>query len=137
MFYSPNSPTPMNNINEKVRQRKAALRARLSETRGLIRQDIRDLKEDLNPLQTAGRVVKNLLTPNATEASAGSPLLKFGVNTGLSMLAGRILPGIGPKAVRAVAPLLIDNVATHVAPKARKTAARFLRWVADKTAPSK
>lgn len=137
MYYSPNSPTPMNNINEKVRLRKAALRTRLAETRGLIRQDLRDLKEDLNPLQTAGRVVKNLLTPDSTEASSGSPLLKIGVNTGLSVLAGRILPGIGPKAVRAVAPLLIDNVATHVAPKARKTAARFLRWVADKTAPSK
>lgn len=123
----------MNNINESLRQRKAVLRAKLTETRGLIRHDISELKDDLNPLKTAGHLIKNMLKPGPEGQLTNSSLLNFGLDTGLSMLVNRIIPGAGKRTVRAIAPVLIKNVATHVVPQARSTAAKFLRWVADKT----
>ena len=123
----------MNNINESLRQRKAVLRAKLTETRGLIRHDISELKDDLNPLKTAGHLIKNMLKPGPEGQLTNSSLLNFGLDTGLSMLVNRIIPGAGKRTVRAIAPVLIKNGATHVVPQARSTAAKFLRWVADKT----
>jgi hypothetical protein len=123
----------MSNVNEHVRLRKAMLRAKLTEMRGQIRHDVQELKDDLNPLKTAGHMIKNMLKPKSESELTGSPILNFGLDTGLSMLVNRIIPGAGKRTVRAVAPIVIKNVATHVVPKARSTASRFLRWVADKT----
>lgn len=124
----------MNNgtANQALRYRKAELQAKIRQTRSIIRQDIQDLKDDLNPFKAAGHMVKNMLKPSPDGQMTNSGVLNFGLDTGISMLVNRILPG-GRNVAKVIAPMLLKNLATHVIPKARDKAEEFLRWVAERT----
>lgn len=124
----------MNNgtVHQHLRHRKAELRAKITQTRALIRQDVNDLKEDLNPIRAAGHVIKNMLQPSEDGQMTNSGVLNFGIDTGISMLVNRFIPG-GRNAAKIIAPVLLKNLATHVVPTAREKAEQFLHWIADKT----
>lgn len=124
----------MNNgtANQQLRHRKAEIKAQIARKRALIRQDFQELKEDLNPFRAAGQMVKNMLQPGDDGQMTNSGVLNFGIDTGISMLINRFIPG-GRNAARVIAPVLMKNLATHVVPQAREKAEQFLRWVAEKT----
>ena len=55
-----------NTVNNELDldQRKAQIKAKLEQSWLLIRNDVNDLKEDLNPLQAAGNLVKTNAEPS-------------------------------------------------------------------------
>jgi hypothetical protein len=114
-------------------QRKAQIKAKLEQSRLLIRNDVNDLKEDLNPLQAAGNLVKQMLNPAPAAQLTNSGIVNFTIDTGISILINRFLPGANKNLVQVVAPVLVKNLASNVVPKLRKTAETALEWVVEKT----
>lgn len=117
-----------------LQQRKAAIRARLDHSRTLIRQDINDLREDLNPLKNIGQLVGNMLRPAQDAQISESGILNFGVDTGISLLVNRFIPAHSRNIVTLIAPILLKNLMTHFGPQLKSAAEKALEWVVEKTA---
>lgn len=122
----------MDNLNS-LEQRRSQLKSKLEQNRAFIRDDIKELKEDINPLRTAGNIVKNMLNPAGSARLTDSNVLNFGLDTGISFLVNRFIPGTGHNVARVLGPVLIKNLTSHVVPKLRDTSVTFLEWVVEKT----
>lgn len=117
-----------------LQQRKSAIQARLEHSRTLIRQDLNDLREDLNPLKTIGQLVGNMLQPAPDAQISESGILNFGVDAGISLLINRFIPAHSRNIATLVAPVLLKNLITHFGPQLQSAAEKALVWVAEKTA---
>ena len=140
MTFPNNSEQAMRAMTESMyrkhylQQRKAAIRARMDHSRTLIRQDINDLREELNPLKTIGQLVGSMLQPAPDAKISDSGILNFGVDTGISLLINRFIPAHSRNIATVLAPVLVKNLMTHFGPQLRSAAEKALEWVVEKTA---
>ena len=114
-------------------ERKKLMQQKLERSKKLIQEDLRDIKEDLNPLRTVGNLVGRMLKPASEAQLTESPILNFGLDTGISLLASRLIPGLNLNTAQVIAPVLVKNMATHASPHLRRAAVSFLEWVVEKT----
>lgn len=113
--------------------RKRLYELKLQQNKRLIQEDLREIREDLSPLRTVGNLVGRMLKPAPEARVTNSPVLNFGLDTGISLLATRLIPGLHPNTAQVIAPVLVKNLATHAGPPLRRAAISFLKWVVKKT----
>lgn len=116
--------------------RKATLKAKLEVIEALFRQDLNDLRDDLNPGKQMVNLVKRLFAPAPAMQLAKSGAANFALNTGVNMVGRMLLPGWKWKVARHVVPAVapdLGNTLGVVADKAKEGLIEALEWVVQKT----
>ncbi|HND89054.1 MAG TPA: hypothetical protein PK971_12030 [Saprospiraceae bacterium] len=126
-----------NNLSHAdLEARKAALQAKLEVIEAQFRQDLDDLREDLNPGKQIMNLVKRMFAPAPVLQIAKSGAANFALNTGVNMVGRMLLPGWKWKVARHVVPAVapdLGHTLETAAESARKGLIKALEWVADKT----
>jgi hypothetical protein len=127
-----NNNLPTNTLS--LSQRKKLLELKLQQNKRLIQEDLHEIREDLKPLRTVGNLIGRMLKPAPEAQITNSPIMNFGLDTGISLLATRLVPGLHPNTAQVIIPILIKNLATHAGPPLKRGVVKFLEWVVKKTA---
>lgn len=150
----------MANNEEKspLHARKAALRAKLDVIEGQFRQDLQDLRDDLNPVKRVKKAVTNFINPvansvQATIATKGpvtrriaafadtevGDIAKAGIanmalRSGINVVGRMLLPGWKWKVARMLIPIATRQSATQqLVPAAKRGLISVLEWVEERT----
>lgn len=115
-------------------ERKKLLELKLQQSKRLIQDDLREIREDLRPLRTVGNLIGRMFKPAPEAQMTNSPIMNFGLDTGISLLATRLVPGLHPNTAQVIVPVLVKNLATHAGPPLKRAVVNFLEWVVEKTA---
>lgn len=94
---------------EDLIQEEQRLTAQLRSYKDLIKEDIADLKQGLNPFKRGLDITKNLFT-----RGDNGPLLNFGVNFGMDVLLRRVLLGRAGWITKVAVPYFVKNYASHL-----------------------
>lgn len=150
----------MTNNKEKspLYARKAALKAKLEVIEGQFRQDLQDLRDDLNPVKRVKKAVTNLVSPltNSIQTTmqtqgpatrriaafantelgdiAKASLRSAAFTTGMNVIGRTLLPGWKWRVARMLIPVATrQQTVQQLAPVAKKGLIAALEWIEKRT----
>lgn len=125
-----------NNVSlEDLQLRKQVLKSRLNMIEAQFRQDLKELKDDLDPTRQLMNMAKKVFAPRPMFDAAKSGLTNMAVNTGINTIGKMLLPGWKWRVARMAAPLVQQQMQKmEVGTKVKNGLIEALEWVAEKTA---
>lgn len=94
---------------EELLEEEQRLRSQLESYKLVIADDIKLLKQSLNPFKRAAAVGRKLFT-----RGKGNPLLSVGLGFGIDLLLRRTLLARSGKLLKTVVPYFVKNYASHI-----------------------
>jgi hypothetical protein len=117
--------------HHELQAEEARLKEILRVKRTQIKQDIQELKEEINPVIKVARVIGKILVPEDQKHIVA----KAGTNITIDWLAKKLFPK-SSFLMQSVLPLMIKNYTSHYVDKAVDTAAPALRKLGNKLTDS-
>jgi hypothetical protein len=96
------------NTYEDLLDEQKRLQLLLQTQKDIVRQDIREIKEELAPIKTAVNFIGKLTTRDS-----GNPLINSTVNTAIDLLIRKVVLGRAGWITKLVVPFIIKNFASH------------------------
>jgi hypothetical protein len=96
------------NTYDDLLQEKARLTALLQTQKDQVRQDFREIKEELTPIKTAVNFIGQITTKDS-----GNPLLNGAIDTMVDLVVKKLILGRAGWLTKLVVPFVIKNFASH------------------------
>ena len=112
---------------DELRVEEARLKEILRIKRTQIQEDIRELKEEIQPVVKVAKVIGKMLSPEEQQ----HVVAHAGTNIGIDWLAKKLFPKSG-FLLQTLVPRLVKNYTSHYVDKAVDTAAPALRKLGEK-----
>lgn len=126
-----------NNLsNATLEARKAALKARLEVIETQLRQDLGDLRNEIDPGKQVMNLAKRFLSPSPGMQLVKSGVVNLALNTGMDLVGRMLLPGWKWKVARHVVPAVaptLRHTLESAGESGRKGLIKALEWVVQKT----